>query len=100
MHPSRRAARPVLTSPTAGVIASKYTLLDAGTLPVTLTVNGAAVAASDITLQAGADYTLLVWSNAAGPQTSLIVDDNRLPSSTARSPRSGCSTACRRWARR
>ena len=75
----------VLTSQTAGVIASKYTLLDAGTLPVALTVNGAAVNASDITLQAGADYTLLVWSNAAGPQTSLIVDDNRPPSSTANS---------------
>ena len=29
---------------------------------------------------AGADYTLLVWSNAGGAQTSLIVDDNRLPS--------------------
>ena len=73
----------VLTAQTAGVIASKYTLLDAGTLPVTLTVNGAVVAAPNITLQAGADYTLLVWSNAAGAQTSLIVDDNRPPSSTA-----------------
>lgn len=31
-------------------------------------------------LTAGADYTLLVWSNTAGPQTSLILDDNRLPS--------------------
>ena len=71
----------VLGSATAGVIGSRYTLLDAGTLPVTLTVNGAAVAVPDITLQAGADYTLLVWSNASGPQTSLIVDDNRLPSS-------------------
>jgi uncharacterized protein DUF4397 len=72
----------VLTAQTAGVIASKYTLLDAGAVPVTLAVNGAPVAAPDITLQAGADYTLLVWSNAAGPQTSLIVDDNRPPSST------------------
>lgn len=73
----------VLTSQTAGVIASKYTLLDAGALPVTLTVNGAVVAAPDITLQAGADYTLLVWSNAAGAQTSLILDDNRAPSNSA-----------------
>jgi hypothetical protein len=71
----------VLGSATAGVIGSRYTLLDAGTLPVTLTVNGAVVAVPDVTLQAGADYTLLVWSNAVGPQTSLIVDDNRLPSS-------------------
>jgi hypothetical protein len=71
----------VLGSATAGVIGSRYTLLDAGTLPVTLAVNGSAVAVPDITLQAGADYTLLVWSNPGGPQTSLIVDDNRLPSS-------------------
>jgi hypothetical protein len=70
----------VLGSATAGVIGSRYTLLDAGTLPVTLTVNGTVVAVPDITLQAGADYTLLVWSNSSGPQTSLIVDDNRLPS--------------------
>jgi len=72
----------VLTSATAGVIASRYTLLDAGVVPVTLTVNGTAVAAPDLSLQSGADYTLLVWSNANGPQTSLIVDDNRFPSSS------------------
>ena len=50
-------------------------------VPVTLTVNGAAVPVREFDLAAGADYTLLVWSNAAGAQTSLIVDDNRLPSS-------------------
>lgn len=77
------AGKAVLTAQSAGVIASKYTLLDAGTVPVTLTVNGAPVTAPDISLQAGADYTLLVWSDAAGPQTSLIVDDNRPPSSSA-----------------
>ena len=37
-------------------------------------------AVPNVTLSAGADYTLLVWSNANGAQTSLIVDDNRLPS--------------------
>src|SRR5204862_6941425 len=37
----------------------------------------------NVALSAGADYTLLVWSNANGPQTSLIVDDNRLPSGGA-----------------
>src|SRR5262249_16760098 len=67
-------------APTAGVIGSRYSLLDSGTVPVTLTVNGAAVTAPDLSLQAGADYTLLVWSNASGVQTSLIVDDNRPPS--------------------
>lgn len=71
----------VLTATTAGVISSRYTLLDAGTVPVTLLVNGSAVAVPDVTLTAGADYTLLVWSDANGPRTSLVVDDNRLPSS-------------------
>ena len=74
------AGQTVLGASTAGVIGSRYTLLDAGTVPVTLTVNGTAVTVPDLTLQAGADYTLLVWSNASGVQTSLIVDDNRPPS--------------------
>jgi hypothetical protein len=69
----------VLSAATAGVIGSRYTLLDAGSVPVTLTVNGTAVPVANVDLTAGADYTLLVWSNANGPQTSLINDDNRLP---------------------
>jgi hypothetical protein len=70
----------VLTAATAGVIGSRYTLLDAGAIAVSLTVNGTAVTVPDVNLAAGADYTLLVWSNASGPQASLLVDDNRLPS--------------------
>jgi hypothetical protein len=70
----------VLTAATAGVIGSRYTLLDAGAAAVTLAVNGTAVPVANLDLTAGADYTLLVWSNANGPQTSLILDDNRLPS--------------------
>lgn len=69
----------ILTSATAGVIASRYTILDSGQLPVTLAVNGTPVAVPDVTLTAGADYTLMIWSNGAGAQASLIVDDNRLP---------------------
>src|SRR5690349_14300576 len=71
----------VLTAATAGVIGSRYVLLDAGSMPVTLMVNGTAVPVANVNLTAGADYTLLVWSNANGTQTSLINDDNRLPSS-------------------
>jgi hypothetical protein len=71
----------VLSAATAGVIGSRYTLLDAGAVPVTLTVNGTAVPVGDVSLQAGADYTLLAWSDASGTRTSLVVDDNRLPSS-------------------
>lgn len=77
------AGQSVLSAATAGVIGSRYTLLDAGSVPVVLTVNGTAVPVSNVTLAAGADYTLLVWSNSAGAQTSLIVDDNRLPSGGA-----------------
>jgi hypothetical protein len=73
----------ILTSATAGVIASRYSVLDAGSLPVTLTVNGTAVAVPNVELSAGADYTLMVWSNPQGPQTSLVVDDNRLPAGGA-----------------
>jgi len=73
--------RSILPPATAGVIGSKYILLDSGSVPLTLTVNGTAVPTPNVDLTAGADYTLLVWSNAAGPQTSLIVDDNRLPTS-------------------
>jgi len=48
-------------------------------VPVTLAVNGVVVPVPNVTLTAGADYTLLVWSDASGAQLSLIVDDNRLP---------------------
>ncbi len=74
------AGQTVLGASTAGVIGSRYSLLESGTVPVTVTVNGTAVTVPDLTLQAGADYTLLVWSNANGVQTSLVVDDNRPPS--------------------
>jgi hypothetical protein len=72
----------VLAAATAGVIGSRYTLLDSGSQPVTLQVNGAAVTVPNVSLSAGADYTLLVWSNVSGTQTSLVVDDNRLPTSS------------------
>lgn len=79
----RAGGQSVLSAATAGVIGSRYTLLDAGAVPVTLTVNGTAVPVDNVSLQAGADYTLLAWSDAAGTRTSLVVDDNRLPSSSS-----------------
>jgi len=69
----------LLTSSTAPVIGSRYTLFDAGSLSVGLTVNNVAVAVPAVTLTAGSDYTLLVYTGANGPQASLINDDNRLP---------------------
>ncbi len=52
-------------------------------LPVSLSVNGKAVAVANQALLAGGDYTLLVYGDAANPQVHLIADDNRLPANTA-----------------
>jgi hypothetical protein len=73
----------ILTNATVGVIGGTYTLVDSGSLPITLNVDGAPVSIPNQTLAAGADYTFLVWSNASGTQTSLIADVNTLPASLA-----------------
>jgi hypothetical protein len=73
----------ILTNATVGVIGGTYTLVDSGSLPVTLNVDGAPVTVPNQTFAAGADYTFLVWSNASGTQTSLIADVNTLPASLA-----------------
>ncbi len=74
----------ILTNATVGVIGGIYTLVDSGSnLPVTLSVDGTATTVPNQTLAAGADYTLLVWSNASGTQTSLIADVNTLPANLA-----------------
>jgi hypothetical protein len=73
----------ILTNATVGVIGGTYTLVNSGSLPVTLNVDGVPVTLPNQTLAAGADYTFLVWSNASGTQTSLIADVNTLPASLA-----------------
>jgi hypothetical protein len=70
----------LLSNATVGAISSKYAQVDAGTVAVSVGVDGTTVAAPDQTLVAGGDYTLLVWNDAVGTQTTLISDDNRLPS--------------------
>ena len=60
-------------------VVGNYAQVEAGSAPITLTVNGVAVAVANQTLVAGGDYTLLAWTNASGTQTTLIGDDNRLP---------------------
>ena len=47
--------------------------------PATVVVNNVPVAVANLAVLAGGDYTLLVWGDAANPQTSLILDDNRYP---------------------
>jgi hypothetical protein len=71
----------LLNNNAVGVVGA-YAQVEAGTVAVGLGVNGAAVSVPEQTLVAGGDYTLLIWSNADGTQTTLISDDNRLPSSS------------------
>lgn len=73
----------LLSNNAVGVVGA-YTQVDAGSAAVALGVNGVGVTVPNQTLTAGGEYTLLVWSNADGTQTTLISDDNRLPSSTAK----------------
>ncbi len=67
-----------LISPTVGA----YVVVPAGAA-VGVTVNGAAIAAPSGTLAAGSDTTLVVYGDVGAATASLVVDDNRLPASTA-----------------
>jgi Domain of unknown function (DUF4397) len=74
----------LLSNATSGVISGSYTQFSAGSTAVDLTVDGNAVSVANQTLVAGADYTLLVWSNADGTQTTLISDDNHIPTTSGK----------------
>lgn len=69
----------LLTNATVGIIGSTYQTVTAGSLPVSVIIDGTAVSVPNQTLAAGADYTLLVWNDATGTQTTLVSDDNRTP---------------------
>jgi hypothetical protein len=75
----------ILTAAAAGVIGNRYFVVDAGTLPVALTVSGTPATVPDQVLRAGNDYTLMAWTSATGPQVSLIPDDNRRPANSGNS---------------
>jgi Domain of unknown function (DUF4397) len=65
-------------------VVGNYAQVEAGSVPVTLTVGGVAAAVPNQTLVAGGEYTLLAWTNASGTQTTLIGDDNRLPTASGK----------------
>ncbi|MGH8235448.1 MAG: DUF4397 domain-containing protein [Steroidobacteraceae bacterium] len=65
-------------------VVGNYAQVEAGSVAVSLTVNGVGVAVPNQTLVAGGEYTLLAWSNADGTQTTLIGDDNRLPTASSK----------------
>ncbi|MBP6765309.1 MAG: DUF4397 domain-containing protein [Rubrivivax sp.] len=61
-----------------------YVLVDAGTADLTVRVNGVATSVTSRTFADGGDYTVLAYGTSAATQVSLLADDNRLPSTTAR----------------
>jgi hypothetical protein len=67
---------------------SDYALVPTGVQSPTVSVNGVALASKPETLVAGADYTLVVRGSAVATAvtaaTSVIKDDNRLPTDTTR----------------
>jgi hypothetical protein len=69
----------LLSNATVGIIGSSYRQVAAGSVPMTVAVDGAQVTVPNQTLAAGSDYTILVWSNASGTQVTLVPDDNRPP---------------------
>jgi hypothetical protein len=74
----------VLNGNGVGVISSKYGQIDAGNVAIAVSVDGNAVSVPNQTLAAGGDYTLLVWSDSTGTRTTLITDDNHLPSASGK----------------
>jgi hypothetical protein len=71
----------IVNGQAVGVI-SAYSQVEAGSVAVTLAVDGTAVPVDNQTLVAGGDYTVLIWSDANGAHASLIADDNHVPTST------------------
>jgi hypothetical protein len=73
----------LLTSAAANTV-SQYSLVQAGTETLNLTLNGGALTPSNQALTAGADYTVLVLNGSvvAGTTTTLIADNNRLPTTS------------------
>jgi hypothetical protein len=69
----------LLSNASVGVISSRYSQVEAGAATVSVSVDGSPISVPAATLAAGGDYTLLVWSDGSGAQTTLITDDNRLP---------------------
>jgi len=68
------------TSPGVG----SYVLFGAGSSTLLTQVGGATVSSATTSFSAGADYTVLVYGTAASPLMTLITDDNRLPSNSAK----------------
>ena len=72
------------TIPGSGVVSASpslddYVLVPVGTSALSVTVNGQALNLPPKTLDAGRDYTFVVYGLAAAPLANWVDDDNRLP---------------------
>ena len=72
------------TIPGSGVVSASpslddYVLVPVGTSALSVTVNGQALSLPPKTLDAGRDYTFVVYGLAAAPLANWVDDDNRLP---------------------
>ncbi|HVK31728.1 MAG TPA: DUF4397 domain-containing protein [Burkholderiaceae bacterium] len=65
-------------------VVSPYVLVPAGTNALALSINGAGASSQNATLAAGGDYTVLVTGTAAASQMAVLSEDNRIPSTLAR----------------
>lgn len=59
----------------------EYQLVDAGTEPVTLAVDGTDIPVSDVQFAAGSDYSLVYTGTGSAVTQSVVADVNRLPAS-------------------
>lgn len=67
---------PLLNAVAAPVV-SDYQLLPAGEQPVTVLINGTPLALPNVTLAAGTELTLLVYTDRGVPAAVWLTDDNR-----------------------
>ena len=71
----------LLSTSTTPIIGT-YSTVASGAGVVTINVNGTPLTALTPNLQAGGDYTLLVWGTQAAPKVAVLTDDNRLPTTS------------------
>lgn len=69
-----------LSSGSRSPLVGNYVLVPTGELELDASVNGSAVASSNVSVTPGADLTLLVSGDPGAAQTTVLADDNRLPS--------------------
>ena len=70
---------PLSSSTLISPVVGSYALVPAGTLAMSVAVNGNTVNVGNLNAAAGADLTLLAVGNGASPQFLLLSDDNTLP---------------------